>query len=36
MLQLALDPASNQAGEGIGILILILAALFFWGAGGKK
>lgn len=36
ILQLAVDTSSNGAGESIGIAMLILAALFFWGAGGGK
>jgi hypothetical protein len=36
MLQLAIDTASNGTGEGIGIAMLILAALFFWDSGKKK
>jgi hypothetical protein len=36
MWQLAIDTSSNGTGEGIGILMLILAAMFFWGSGGKK
>lgn len=36
MLQLAIDTSSNDTGMGIGILILVVAALFFWDAGGKK
>jgi hypothetical protein len=36
ILQLAVDTSSNDTGMGIGIVMLILAALFFWDAGGKK
>lgn len=35
MLTLAADVSSNDTGMGIGILMLILAALFFWDSGKK-
>lgn len=36
MLQLALDTAGKGTGQGIGILMLLLAAMFFWDSGKKK